>query len=266
MDQYSQFQNDMIKKYRKSIWSPFIKGVKEFNLIEDGDKIMVAISGGKDSLLLAKLLEELARHPLVDFSVVFVAMDPGYTAFNRHRLEENAKKLGIDLHIEDKSIFRIVEKKAPEYPCYLCARMRRGALYGLAEKYGCNKVALGHHYDDVIETTLLNMFYAGTFKTMLPKIQSDNYEGLSLIRPLYYLRENDIRKIMKRNHIDTLDCACSVAAGETASKRSEIKALIAQLKDTFQDIDKTIFSAGKNVDLNHVIAWEKDGVKHRFDD
>ncbi len=266
MDVAKNFQKDLIKKYRKELWSPFIKGIKEFNLIEDGDKIMVAISGGKDSLLLAKMLEELTKHPLVDFEVVFVAMDPGYSKFNRHKLEENAKRLNIDLIIEDRSIFRIVEKKAPDYPCYLCARMRRGILYDIAQSHGCNKVALGHHFDDVIETTLLNMFYAGTFKTMLPKIKSDNYEGLSLIRPLYFLREQDIRRIMKRNEIDTLDCACSVAAGETASKRGEVKALIQTLKKDFEDIDKTIFNAARNVNLDHVIGWEKDGKKYRFDD
>ncbi len=260
------FQKGIIKTYRKDIWTPFIKGIKAYNLIQDGDKIMVAISGGKDSLILAKLLQELTNHPLVKFEVVFVAMDPGYTPFNRHRLEENAKLLDIDLKVENRDIFKIAALKSPKYPCFLCARMRRGALYGLAEQYGCNKVALGHHYDDVIETTLLNLFYEGSIKTMLPKLKSDNYEGIQLIRPLYLLREHNIKKVMKRYNINTLDCACTVTANETASKRKEIKALIQQLKTQFGDIDKTIFSATNNVYLDHLIGWEKDGVKYRFDE
>jgi len=266
MSTEKQFQKDMIKTYRKELWSPFIKAIKDYRLIEDGDKIAVAISGGKDSLSLAKMLEELIKHPLVDFEVVFIAMDPGYTPWNRKRLEENSKKLGIDLKIIDKAVFKIVEEKAPEYPCYLCAKMRRGILYDIAEKEGANKVALGHHFDDVIETTLLNMFYAGTFKTMLPKLSSDNFDGMQLIRPLYYVKETSIKKIMNKNEIYPLDCACSVAAGQTASKREEVKTLIQELKKQNKDIDKTIFNAARNVNLDHVIAWEKDGVKHRFDD
>lgn len=266
MTRAQNIQRDMIKKYRKQLWSPFVKAIKDYQLIEDGDTVMVAISGGKDSLLLAKLLEELTKHPLVDFDVKFIAMDPGYTAFNRHKLEENAKLLGIDLHIESSDIFKILAHKAPESPCFLCARMRRGALYGIAEKYGCNKIALGHHYDDVIETTLLNLFYAGSIKTMRPKLHSDNYKGISLIRPLYYVREDAIKKIMESNHIDPLDCACAVAADETASKRKDIKILIKTLKRQFGDIDKTIFNATQNINLDHVVGWEKDGVKYRFDD
>ncbi len=266
METKQQFQRDMIKTYRKSLWSPFIRAIKDYQLINDGDRVAVAISGGKDSLLLAKMLQELTKHPIADFEIRFIAMDPGYKSWNRARLKENAEKLGIDLTIVDKAVFEVVGNKAPEYPCFLCAKMRRGILYDIAEKEGCNKLALGHHFDDAIETTLLNMFYAGTFKTMLPKIKSDNYEGMELIRPLYYIKEDAIRKIMDKNGIHPLDCACSVAAGHTASKRNEIKALIKHLKQTNKDIDKTIFNSARNVNLDHVIAWEKDGVKHRFDE
>jgi tRNA(Ile)-lysidine synthase TilS/MesJ len=260
------FQKDMIKKYRKELWSRFIKAIKEFNLIEDGDKVAVAVSGGKDSLLLARMLKELTRHPLVDFEVVFIVMDPGYSTWNRNKIEENAKLLGLDLHIEDKEVFKVVQKKAPDYPCYLCARMRRGILYTLAEKYGCNKLALGHHYDDVIETTLLNLFYSGTFKTMLPKVSAENFEGIDLIRPLYFVREKDVSRIMKRAGIAPMDCGCTVAALETASKRREMKALIESLKNNHKGIDKSIFRATSNVKLDNILGWEKDGKKYRFDD
>ncbi len=260
------FQKDMIKKYRKELWSKFIKGIKEYNLIEDGDKVAVAVSGGKDSLLLARMLKELLRHPLVDFEVVFIMMDPGYAEWTRKKAIENAGELGLDLVVEDKAVFDVVQKKAPDYPCYLCARMRRGILYTLAEKHGCNKLALGHHYDDVIETTLLNLFYSGTFKTMLPKVSSKNFEGIDLVRPLYFIREEDVKRIMHRNGIDPMDCGCQVAAGETASKRAEVKSLIDTLKKQHQDIDKSIFRAAANVKLDNVLGWEKDGVKHRFDE
>ncbi|MFP4077513.1 MAG: tRNA 2-thiocytidine biosynthesis TtcA family protein [Candidatus Izemoplasmataceae bacterium] len=266
MDTEHTFQKDMIKKYRKELWSRFIKGIKEFNLIEDGDKVAVAVSGGKDSLLLARMLKELLRHPLVDFEVVFIMMDPGYSSWNREKAVENANKLGLDLIVEEKSVFDVIAKKASDYPCYLCARMRRGILYSLAEKHGCNKLALGHHYDDVIETTLLNVFFSGTFKTMLPRVSSKNYEGIDLIRPLYFIREEDVNRIMQRNGIAPMDCGCQVAAGETASKREDVKRLIERLKKEHKDIDKSIFRAAANVNLDNVLGWEKDGVKHRFDD
>ncbi|MFW5914069.1 MAG: tRNA 2-thiocytidine biosynthesis TtcA family protein [Bacillota bacterium] len=266
MDIEQNFQKDMIKKYRKELWSRFIKGIKTFDLIEDGDKVAVAVSGGKDSLLLARMLKELLRHPLVDFEVVFIMMDPGYSSGNREKAIENAEKLGLDLIVEDKSVFDVIEKKAADYPCYLCARMRRGILYSLAEKYGCNKLALGHHYDDVIETTLLNVFFSGTFKTMLPRVSSQNFEGIDLIRPLYFIREEDVNRIMRRNGIAPMNCGCQVTAGETASKREDVKRLIERLKIEHKDIDKSIFRAAANVNLDNVLGWEKDGVKHRFDD
>ncbi len=261
------FQKDLMKKHRKSLWSKFIKGIQQFNLVEDGDKILVAVSGGKDSLLLAKMMDELTKHPIASFDVVLVTMDPGYAPDHLATVKQNMEMLGLKVIIEPYNIFKVVDKMSREYPCYLCARMRRGFLYSVAEKYGCNKLALGHHYDDVIETTLLNIFFSGTFKTMLPKIPSENYEGIELIRPMYFIREESIKRLMRDyDTLRPLDCACTVAAGHTASRREDVKQLIKQLKADYPGIDKRIFRAAANVNLNHVLQWEKDGVKTRFDD
>lgn len=261
-----KLEKDIIKKYRKDIWSKFIKGVKTFDLLQDGDKVMVAMSGGKDSFLLAKLFQELKKHPLVKFDVVFVSMDPGYSDSNLELIKYTADRLDIDLKIEPYNIFKVVNNISKEYPCYMCARMRRGFLYSMAEKYGCNKMALGHHFDDVIETTLLNLFYSGTFKTMLPKVKSQNFDGIDLIRPMYFIKEHYVKKIMEGNDIYAMDCGCSVAAGQTASKRKEIKDLIKTLKTHHKDIDKSIFRAAANVNLDNVLAWEKDGKMYHFTD
>ncbi len=266
MSMAKDYHKDMIKRYRGELWSKFIRAIKQYSLIENGDKIAVALSGGKDSFLLAKMLSELRRHPLVDFDIVVVAMDPGYDPKDVERIRETAKSLGLNIVVEKKDIFKVVGKKAPDNPCYLCARMRRGSLYALAEKHGCNKLALGHHFDDVVETTLLNMFFSGTFKTMLPKVSSDNFEGIELIRPLYFIKEQAVKKITSRNNIDTMDCGCTVASGERPSKRQEIKELLASLKKVHKDVEKCIFRSASNVNLDYVLAWEKDGEKHRFDD
>ncbi len=266
MQKAKTIQRDIIKTHRKELWTPFIKAIKDYHMIEDGDRIAVAMSGGKDSLLLACLLRELLQHPLVDFEIVLLSMDPGYRHFHRKNMENNFKMLNLDVKIVDKRLFEIVGKASAEYPCYLCAKMRRGILYTLAEKYGCNKLALGHHFDDVIETNLLNLFYAGTFKTMLPKLKADNFDNIELIRPLYYIKERSVINLMQRQELIPLDCACSVSAGQTASKRKEIKRLIADLKKNNPDIDKSIFNAGRNVNLNHVIRWELNGETGGFDD
>ena len=184
-----KFERDIIKTYRKEIWSKFIKGIQKYSMIEEGDKIAIAMSGGKDSLLLAKLFQELQKHPLKKFEIEFISMDPGYSKENLDLHFANAKKLGVPLNISESNIFKIVEKISNDYPCYMCARMRRGFLYNMAKEKGCNKLALGHHFDDVIETSLLNMFYAGSISTMLPKLKSDNFEGLELIRPMYLVKE-----------------------------------------------------------------------------
>jgi len=262
----SEFHKDIMKKKRSSIWAPFIRAIKTFHLIEDGDRIAVALSGGKDSFLLARLLSELTRHPLKRFEVELIAMDPGYSERNIEQLKETARALELPIHIEKKRIFDVLEHKAPDNPCYLCSRMRRGALYSLAEDYDCNKLALGHHHDDVVETTLLNLFFSGTFKTMLPKISADHFEGIELIRPLFFIKERDILNLYRRYSLSTLDCACEVASGAKPSKRDDIKALIEQLKKEHGDIDKSIFRAASNVNLDYVIGWEKDGKRYRFDD
>ncbi len=259
-----EIERSIVKRYRKGVWSKFIKAIKDYNLVEDGDKIAVAISGGKDSLLMAKLFQELHRHSQVKFDLEFIAMDPGYHPQIRELLEENCKHLNIPVHIYDTKIFDIIDEKAKEYPCYLCARMRRGSLYAKAREMGCNKLALGHHYNDVIETTMLNVLYAGNFKTMLPKLKADNFPDMELIRPLYYVEEEYIKRFIRYTGLWPLNCACMVAAKKVGNKRHEIKELIAKLKENFNDVDKSIFKAAANVNMNSILGWEKDGEKYSF--
>jgi len=257
-------ERSIVKTYRKHIWSKFVKAVKEYNLIEEGDKIAVGISGGKDSMLMAKLLQELQRHGQVKFDLVFLAMDPGYHPEIKKLLIENCEHLDIPIHIYDSGIFEVVDRMAKDYPCYLCARMRRGSLYSKAQEFGCNKLALGHHYNDVIETTMLNILYAGNFKTMLPKLKSQNFEGIELIRPLYLIEEEAIKRFINYSGIWPLNCACMVAAKKIGGKRYEIKELIANLKENFNDVDKSIFKAAENVAMDSILGWEIDGEKHSF--
>lgn len=251
------------KKFRGKLWSPFIKGLKEYKMVEEGDKIAVAISGGKDSLLMAKLFQELKRISDTKFEVVFISMNPGFNEENSIRLDENLKHLNIPCTRYNDNIFEVAEKVAKEYPCYLCAKMRRGSLYTMASKLGCNKLALGHHFDDVVETTLINMFYAGEFKTMMPKLRSQNFD-IELIRPLYYLREKDIKKFTSYNGLNPMNCGCVVAAGKTSSKRREVKELIASLELKDKDIKAKIFNSVRNVNLNQCIAWKKGSEVHSF--
>ena len=257
-------ERSIIKKYRKHLWSKFIKAIRDYNLVEEGDKIAVAISGGKDSLLMAKMFQELKRHGQVNFEVEFIAMDPGYHKDIKQLLIDNCEYLDIPIHLFDSRIFEIADEIAKDYPCYMCARMRRGALYSKAEELGCNKLALGHHYDDVIETTMLNLLCAGNFKTMLPKLNSTNFDGIQIIRPLYYIREESIIKFIQNSGIWPLNCACMVAAKKTGNKRYEIKDLIKSLGENFQEVEKSIFRAAQNVYLDSVLGWDQDGVKHSF--
>lgn len=259
-----EIERSLIKKYRKQIWSKFVKAVKDYNLVEDGDKIAVAISGGKDSLIMAKLFQELKRHGQMDFSLEFIAMDPGYHENIRELLIDNCNYLNIPLHIFNSGIFDVVDKIAKDYPCYMCARMRRGALYSKAKELGCNKLALGHHFNDVIETTLLNVLYAGNFKTMLPKIKASNFEGIELIRPLYYIEEKNIQKFTQSSGIWPLNCACMVAAKKIGNKRYEIKALIENIKKDFKDVDKSIFKAAENVNVESILGWIEGGTHHSY--
>lgn len=257
-------ERNIIKRYRKYLWSPFVKAIINYKLIEEGDKVAVAISGGKDSLLLAKLFQELHRHGNIKFDLEFLAMDPGYHPDIKKLLIENCEYLGIPVKIFESRIFEIADEKASDYPCYLCARMRRGALYRKSLELGCNKLALGHHFNDVIETTMLNVLYSGNFKTMLPKLKSQNYEGIELIRPMYYIREEDIVRFTETSGIWPLNCACMVAAKKIGNKRYEIKELIKQLKENFIDVDKSIFKATENVNMDRILGWKKDNEKYSY--
>lgn len=259
-----EIERSIIKTYRKEIWCEFIKAVKEFQLVEEGDKIAVGISGGKDSLILAKLFQELQKHGKVKFDVVFIAMDPGYYITNKEMLLKNCEYLNIPVVMFESPVFKVVDEIASDYPCYMCARMRRGALYAQAQSMGCNKLALGHHLDDVIETTLMNMFYAGTFKTMMPRLKSKNFEGLELIRPMYYIKEEDIKRYTLNAGISPMNCGCVVASKRIASKRFEMKELVKSLKLVHPEVDKCILNSANNVNMDCVLGWNKKGEKHSF--
>jgi tRNA(Ile)-lysidine synthase TilS/MesJ len=257
-----KFERDITKTFRRDIWNKFIKGIQKYDLIQDGDKIAVAMSGGKDSLLMAKLFQELKKHPLKNFELEFISMDPGFTEENLRLHFENAENLGVPVNINKSNIFQVVEKIAKDYPCYMCARMRRGYLYNMAKEKGCNKLALGHHFDDVIETTMLNMLYAGSIQTMLPKFPSDNFEGLELIRPMYLIKERHIIDLMKENNIETMDCGCEITVCRTSSKRYEVKKLIEKLRETSPEVDKNIFRAAENVNVDRIVSWTYEGEKY----
>lgn len=259
-----EIERSIIKTYRKQIWSKFIKAIKEYELIEDGDKIAVAISGGKDSLLMAKLFQELYRYGKQNFELEFIAMDPGYHPEIRKLLEENCDYLNIPVEIYDTDVFKVADRIAGDYPCYMCARMRRGALYGKAEELGCNKLALGHHFNDVIETTMLNILCNGSIKTMMPKLKAQNFDNMELIRPLYLIEEEYIKRFIQNSGIWPLNCACMVAAKKIGNKRFEIKDLIEKLKPSFVNVDINIFRALENVNMDGIIGWKEDDIKHSF--
>lgn len=257
-------ERSIIKTYRKGLWNRFIKGVKEFNLIEEGDTIGIGVSGGKDSLLLCKLMQELQKHGDVPFNIEYLAMNPGYHPENEALLKANCAHLDIPITYFDAPIFNVVGTISSDYPCYLCAKMRRGTLYAKAQELGCNKLALGHHFDDVIETQLMNIFYAGMTKTMMPRLKSDNFEGLELIRPLYYVREAEIKNFIQSTGLTPMNCGCVVAAKKTSSKRREMKELIATLKQTHPDVDKCILQSAHNVNMDGIVGWRSNGEKHSF--
>ncbi|MFZ7101090.1 MAG: tRNA 2-thiocytidine biosynthesis TtcA family protein [Peptococcaceae bacterium] len=259
-----EIERSIIKKFRNPLWSKFVKAIKDYKLVNQGDKVAVAVSGGKDSLLMAKLFQELYRHSPVKFDVEFIAMDPGYHEQVKDWLLDNCTHLNIPITIFESHIFNIVDDIASDYPCYMCAKMRRGALYAKARELGCNKLALGHHFNDVIETTLLNLLYAGSFKTMMPKLKSQNFTGLELIRPMYYIHEDSIAKFIRENGISPMNCACMVAAEKTGNKRYEIKSLIKDLKINFEQVEKSIFRAAQNVYLDCVLGWKTEGETHSF--
>ena len=263
-------EQSLRKRFKKTIWSKFAKAVNTYELIKPGDHIAVCISGGKDSMLMAKCFQEIKRHNKFEFEVEYLVMDPGYSPENRKVIENNAKKLNVPIKIFESDIFESVYH-VDKSPCYLCARMRRGHLYNYAKELGCNKIALGHHYDDVIETILMGMLYGAQVQTMMPKLHSTNFESMELIRPLYLVREDDIKAWRDYNHLHFIQCACKFTDTcttcnneENASKRLEIKELIKTLKETNPYVEGNIFKSVENVNLNTVVAYKKDGVKHSF--
>lgn len=259
-----EIERSIIKTYRKNIWVKFVKAINEYDMIQDGDKIAVAISGGKDSLALAKCFQELQKHGKIKFELEFIAMDPGYKKENRDLLEFNCEKLGIPLKVHDSDIFEVADRVAGDNPCYMCARMRRGNLYNKAQELGCNKLALGHHFNDVIETIMLNVLFAGNFKTMMPKLHSDNFEGLELIRPLYYVEEEAIIRFMKSTGLNALDCACTVAEKKEGNMRFYIKDLIEDIKKVNNNADINILRSAENVNMGAIVGWKFRDEKHSF--
>ena len=266
-----QVELSLRKKFKKSIWCKFTKAINEYQLVQPNDKIAVCISGGKDSMLMAKLFQELKRHDKFPFEVVFLVMDPGYSPENRHVIEENARSMSIPVHIFESTIFDSVYN-IEKNPCYICARMRRGYLYSKAKELGCNKIALGHHFDDVIETILMGMHYGGQVQTMMPKLHSANFEGMELIRPLYLVREDEIKHWRDYNDLHFIQCACKFTDtcttcapdSRSVSKRLEVKNLIADLKKINPQVEKNIFRSVENVNLSTVIAYKQNGTVHNF--
>lgn len=265
-------ERSIVKKFRKDIWRKFTQAINEYEMIQDGDRIAVCISGGKDSMLMAKLFQELYRHGRKNFELKFLVMNPGYNEVNYQQILHNARLLNIPITVFDSDIFNIVVDEG-DSPCYLCARMRRGYLYSHARELGCNKIALGHHYDDVIETILMGMLYGGQVQTMMPKLHSTNFEGMELIRPLYLVREDAIKHWRDYNHLQFIQCACrfteksaqcDIDNKEQISKRKEIKELIRTLAEKNPVIEKNIFRSVENVNLSTVIAYKEHGVKHHF--
>lgn len=269
MERYQEIERSIIKKFRKSIWCKFTNAINEYALIQPGDHIAVCISGGKDSMLCAKLLQEIKRHGKFDFGLEFIVMDPGYNEKNRRQIEENARILNIPIRVFESEIFSVVEHME-DSPCYLCARMRRGYLYNFARQLGCNKIALGHHFDDVIETTMMSLLYSGQIKSMMPKLHSSNFPGMELIRPMYLIKEADIIAWKNYNQLTFIQCACRFTENltkedpNTSSKRKEMKDLIEQLRKVSPFIDSNIFRGSHNVKLDTMIGWEHQGVKHSF--
>lgn len=269
MELYQKIERGLITTYRTRIWAKFLKAIEEYKLVNDGDKICVCISGGKDSMLMAKLFQELKKHSKINFEVIYLVMNPGYGDDNFNLIKDNLKLLNIPAIIKETNIFDVANNM-DKNPCFICARMRRGALYQMASDMGCNKIALGHHYDDVIETTLMNMLNSGTFQTMLPKLHSDNFDNMELIRPLYLIREKDILTWVNSNNLHFIRCACKMTerihnhTGDSGSQRQETKKLIASLKDYNANVESNIFKSAENVNLDKVMAYKIDNVKHNF--
>ena len=265
-----KIERSIITTYRRELWSPFVLAVKKYELIQAGDKIAVCISGGKDSMLLAKLMQQLHKHSEVPFELIFLVMDPGYNFENRRRIEENAAKLEVPITVFESDVFAAADAANAQAPCYLCARMRRGHLYAKAQELGCNKIALGHHKSDVIETTLMAMLYGAQIQGMLPRIPSTNFEGMELIRPMYCILESDILRWKEYNGLEFIACACKFTQNltgsdeDTFSARRKVKELIAEMKKDNPSVENNIFQSIHNVQLDTLAEYKKDGVKHSF--
>ena len=265
MEKANEIERGLVTTYRKEIWARFIKGIQEFDMIQEGDKIAVCISGGKDSMLMAKCFQELKRHRKMNFDIVFLCMNPGYNEMNKEKILSNAKLLNIPLIMFETDIFERIDR-IDDHPCYLCARMRRGNLYHKAQELGCNKIALGHHFDDVIETILMGMLYGSQMQTMMPKVRSTSHPGMELIRPLYYVKEADILNWKEHYHLEFIECACKVTekSNHVSSKREEVKKLIEQLRQVYKNVDINIFRSAENVNLDTLISYRKGDEIHHF--
>ncbi len=272
MERYKEIERTIITNYRKKIWNRFTTGIKDYEMIQEGDKIAVCISGGKDSFLMAKCLQELKRHGKINFDLVFLCMNPGYNEKNKEMILSNAELLNIPITMFETDIFERVDKIS-FHPCYVCARMRRGYLYEKAKELGCNKIALGHHFDDVIETILMGMLYGAQMQTMMPKVRSTSHPGMELIRPMYLVKEADIINWREKNNLDFIRCACKVSEknafkyqDEFGSKREEIKDLIKNLREVYKDVDINIFRSAQNVNLDTLISYrsQRNGTSHNF--
>lgn len=268
MERFREIERSIIKTYRKEIWAKFVKAVKDYELIKENDRIMVCISGGKDSFLLAKLLEELAKHGEFPFELRFVVMNPGYEKKAMDKIKENAQILNLDIEVFETDIFAVIDKIANESPCYMCARMRRGYLYDKARELGCNKIALGHHFDDVIETTLLSILYGAEIKTMVPKVTSSNFAGLELIRPMTLIKERDIMNWVRFNKLEFINCACDFTKRpeHEAGKRIEIKKLIESFRKIDPNIDHNIYKSMENVNLECILGYKYKDIYRSFND
>ncbi len=273
MEDYKEIERSITKSYRKKIWAKFIKGISDFQMVQDGDKIAICISGGKDSMLMAKCFQILKKYSETKFEIEFIVMNPGYNQVNKKKIIDNAKILNIPITMFESSIFESVEK-IEDNPCYVCARMRRGYLYEEAKRLGCNKIALGHHFDDVIETILMGMLYGAQVQTMMPKLHSKSHPEMELIRPLYYVREDDIISWANYNKLEFINCACKITEhrqinnkGKIGSKREKVKELIKTLKQDYEKIDMNIFRSVENVNLSTIISYKKgDKTYHFMDD
>lgn len=270
MNTPEEIELNLVKKYRKTIWNKFLRGIREYELIQEGDKIAVCISGGKDSMVMAKCMQRLQRYSKFPFEVIYLVMNPGYNEKNKQKIIENAKTLGIPIHMFETKIFNVVADME-DSPCYICARMRRGHLYKNAQDLGCNKIALGHHFDDVIETNLMSMLYSGQIRTMMPKLHSENYEGMEIIRPLYLVKETDIISWAKYNNLEFIQCACRFTEnrevyddGTSNSKRQEMKELINTFRKINPFIEYNIFRSMQNVQLEKLLAYKDGDEYHSF--